>query len=149
MDFRRLKSMPKVGAAMTPFPYFTRPQDNLEKVERLMSEHEIRHIPVLENGRVVGIVSERDLHSPVNPALPKIDKQRIQVGDVASYHPYVVEIDTPLDQVVTEMAESRIGSAVVVKQGKLVGILSVTDICRFLAGLLKARFPALDGDDAA
>ena len=149
MSFQRNKSMPRVGAAMTPFPYFTRPQDNVEKVERMMNEHEIRHIPVLEDGRVVGIVSERDFHIPVSPVLPKIDKQQILVRDVAFYDPYVVEIDTPLDQVVSKMAEDRIGSAIVVKKGKLVGILSVIDVCHVLADLLKGLFPTPEEDDAA
>ncbi len=149
MDFRKHKKMPKVGSAMTPFPYSARPADDVEKVERLMREHDIHHIPVQDNGRVVGIVSERDLHRLVNPALPKIDKQQIRVRDVASSNPYVVEIDTPLDQVVTRMAESHIGSAIVVKHDKLVGILSVTDICRVLAELLEIRFPTPAEDDVA
>jgi acetoin utilization protein AcuB len=149
MDFRKHKKMPKVGAVMTPFPYSARPTDNVEKVERLMHEHEIRHIPVQDDGRVVGIVSERDLHALANPTHPKVDKGRIRVRDVALPNPYVVEIDMPLDQVVTSMAENRIGSAIVVKQGKLVGILSVTDICRVLAELLEERFPAPSGDDVA
>ncbi len=141
--------MPMVGAAMTPFPYSAGPEDNVEKVERLMREHEIRHVPVQDDGRVVGIVSERDLHRLTNPALPKIDKPQIRVRDVALPDPYIVEIDTPLDQVVTKMAESRIGSAIVVKKGKLVGILSVTDICRGLAALLEVHFPSPGGDDVA
>ena len=95
-----------------------------------MGEHAIRHVPVLSEGRVVGIVSARAPH--------------VVVPD-----PYVVEISTPLDEVVATMAQRRIGSAVVVKKGKLAGILSVTDVCRVLAELLRQRFPASGGDDAA
>ena len=64
----------------------------------------------------MGIASERDLHSPVNPLFPKIDLGHIRAKDVASFDSYLVEMDTQLDQVVTKMAESRIGSAVVIKK---------------------------------
>ena len=126
----RSDKMPPVGAAMTPFPYFVEESDPVEVVERLMAEHSIRHVPVLRDGRVVGIVSAR--------------APRVVVPD-----PYVVEILTPLDEVVATMSKRRIGSAVVVKRGKLAGILSVTDVCRVLAEVLRESFPAPRGDDAA
>jgi acetoin utilization protein AcuB len=130
MALWRFDKMPPVGAAMTPFPYFVQESDPVEVAERLMAAHAIRHIPVLRDGRVVGIVSARAPH--------------VVVPD-----PYVVEIQTPLDEVVATMAERRIGSAVVVKRGKLAGILSVTDVCRVLAEILRERFRRPVGDDAA
>lgn len=149
MDFKKHKSMPKLGAAMTPFPYFARPSDNVEKLERLMQEHDIRHVPVQEDGCVIGMVSEWGLHHLVNPALPAVDKQKIRVRDVALSNPYVVEIETPLVQVVTTMADQRIGAAIVVKKGKLVGVFAVSDICRALAALLEVSFPPPVDDDIA
>ena len=130
MALWRSDKMPPVGAAMTPFPYFVEESDPAEVVERLMATHAIRHVPVLRHGRVVGIVSAR--------------APGIVVPD-----PYVVEMLTPLDEVVATMATRRIGSAIVVKRGKLAGILSVTDVCRVLAEILRERFPASCGDDAA
>ena len=130
MALRRSDKMPPVGAAMTPFPHFVDASDPVEVIERLMAEHALRHIPVLSRGRVVGIVSAR--------------APGIVVPD-----PYVVEILTPLDEVVATMSERRIGCAVVVKRGKLAGILSLTDISRVLVAILRERFPASGGDDAA
>ena len=130
MSVRRWDKIPPVGAAMTPFPYFVEESEPLEVAERLMSAHAIRHVPVLRNGRVVGIVSAR--------------APQVIVPD-----PYVVEIATPLDEVVATMAERRIGSAVVVKHGKLAGILSVTDVCRVLAEVLRDTRRRPVGDDAA
>ena len=106
-----------------------------------MEEHEIRHVPVQRDGQVVGIITERDLHHLVNPSLPAVDKQRIRARDVLVSEPYVVEVGAPLDEVVAEMAERHIGSAIVVKNRKLAGILSVTDVCRVLAEILRHRFP--------
>jgi acetoin utilization protein AcuB len=60
---------------------------------------------------------------------------------------YEVEDDTPLDVVAREMAERQIGSALVVRHGKLVGILTSTDVCRLLAELLESRFGGGDGPD--
>ncbi len=149
MDFRKHKSMPNVGVAMTPFPYYASPSDDVEKVETLMKEHDIRHIPVQEDGGVIGMVTEWGLHHLVNPELPATDKRKIRVREVALSNPYVVEIDTPLDQVVTSMADQRIGAAIVVKKGKLVGVFAIVDICRALAALLAVRFPPPVDDDIA
>lgn len=140
---------PAVGAAMTPFPHFVDIMDPVSKIEKLMSSHRIRHIPVQQEGRVVGIVSERELHHLVNPSLPRVDKARIRARDILVANPYVVEIDTPLRTVVAEMAERHLGSAIVVKRGKLAGILSVVDVCRILAKMLDDGFPAPGGNEAA
>lgn len=140
---------PSVGSVMTPFPYFVDVMDPVSKLEELMDAHQIRHVPVQSDGRVVGIVSERELHHLVNPSLPRVDKRRIRARDVLIPDPYVAEIDTPLQSVVREMAERHIGSAIVVRKGKLVGILSVIDVCRTLADLLEELHPPPDDDEAA
>jgi acetoin utilization protein AcuB len=140
---------PSVGTAMTPFPYFVDLMDPVSKLEELMQAHSIRHVPVQSAGRVVGIVSERELHHLVNPSLPRVDKARIRARDVLVPDPYVAEIDTPLQTVVQEMADRHIGSAIVVRHGKLAGILSVTDVCRVLAKLLGELHPPPCDDEVA
>jgi acetoin utilization protein AcuB len=147
IDLRDYDRMPPVGAAMTPFPSSVHSDAPVTEVEALMASHRIRHVPVQVEGRIVGIVSERDLHRLINPALPRVDKQRIRVRDVMQRDVYVVEIATPLATVLGEMAERRLGSAVVTRNGKLVGIFSTVDACRILARELEERF--LGGDDAA
>jgi CBS domain-containing protein len=140
---------PSVGSVMTPFPYFVDVMDPVAKLEELMSTHQIRHVPVQHDGQVVGIVSEREFHHLVNRSLPQVDKARIRVRDVLVADPYVTEIDTPLQSVAREMADRHIGSAIVLRQGKLAGILSVTDVCRTLADLLEELHPPPDDDEAA
>jgi CBS domain-containing protein len=131
--------MPSVAALMTPFPHSLRPGDPVARARALMDEHDIRHVPVREGDRVVGIVSERDLRGRDGSAA---------VRDVQSADPYTVELGAPLADVLREMAARRIGTAVVVRAEKLAGIVTVTDVCLALASLLESRFPPR-GSDAA
>ena len=62
MFMKKYKKIPQVGSVMTPFPYSVDTDDTIAEVERLMDEHQIRHIPVQQDGRVVGIISERDIY---------------------------------------------------------------------------------------
>ena len=133
---------PQVRKAMTPLPHFVSSHDSVGDVERLMREHGVRHVPVLDDGGIVGIISERDLHRLVHESLPAIDKAHIRARSVMLPDPYVVEVDTRLGRVVKEMADRHIGSAIVVEDGDLAGILSVTDVCRVLGELLEELFPA-------
>ncbi|MCB0310117.1 MAG: CBS domain-containing protein, partial [Bdellovibrionales bacterium] len=50
-----------VGEVMSPVPYFVGPSDALEDAKKLMYQHSIRHLPVLENGKILGMLSDRDL----------------------------------------------------------------------------------------
>ena len=143
-DYER---MPSVGAAMTPFPYSVGPDASVLEVEQLMSQHRIRHVPVQQDGRVLGVVSERELHHLVHAALPEADKARLRIRNLLRQEPYAVEMTTPLDEVAGEMARRHIGSAAVLRHGKLAGIFSTVDACRLLAEFLRDRFP--DGPEAA
>jgi acetoin utilization protein AcuB len=146
---KRYTKMPSVGAVMTSFPYFVNSDDTLPKIERLMDDHNIRHVPVLKKRRVVGIVSERDLHHFIKRSAPAEEKARIQAGDVMVADPYVVQFSAPLNEVVAEMAKRHVGSAIVVRRGSLAGILSGIDVCRILAEYLEWSFSSRGGDDAA
>ena len=143
-DFER---MPSVGAVMTAFPHSVGADASVLEVEHMMQAHRIRHVPVQEDGRVLGVVSERELHHLVHAALPDADKGRLRIRHLLRHAPYVVEMTTPLDEVAAEMAERHIGSAVVVRHGKLAGIFSTVDACRLLAEFLQDRFPS--GPEAA
>jgi len=131
--------MPSVAALMTPFPFSVSPRDPVPRALALMEQHAFHHVPVREDGRVVGLVSERDLR-----AAPP-DRT---VGDALCPRPYTVELGAPLAGVLREMARRRIGSAVVVRGGKLAGILTSTDVCRALAEILEDRFQPRGGEAA-
>jgi acetoin utilization protein AcuB len=143
-DYER---MPSVGAAMTAFPFAVGPDASVLEVEQLMEAHRIRHVPVQDEGRVLGVVSERDLHHLVHAALPDSDKARLRIRSLLRQEPYAVEMTTPLDEVASEMSRRHLGSAVVLRHGKLAGIFSTVDACRLLAEFLRDRFS--EGPEAA
>lgn len=146
---RHLKRMPIVGAVMTSFPYFVEADDPVSKLEKLMDDHGIRHLPVQEKGKVVGVVSERDLHHLVSRrATPEL-KLKFLARDIMVSDPYIAKFNTPLNEVVSQMAQRHIGSVVVVRRGKLAGILSSIDVCRILAEYLEDQFAPASGNDAA
>ncbi len=143
------KKMPIVGAVMTSFPYFVESGDPLGRLEKLMDERGIRHLPVQETGKLVGIVSERDLHHRLPRSLPPEEKSRLHARDVMVADPYVVAFNTPLSEVVTQMGRRHIGSAIVTRRGKLAGILSAMDVCRIFAEYLDNQFGVIGGSDVA
>ena len=146
---KKYKKIPYVGSVMTPFPYFVDTDNEVGEVERLMGEHQIHHVPVQQNGRVVGIVSERDLYHLGDRFLPIADRARIRAREIMACDPYTVAFDTPLNEVALEMARRHAGSAIVLHHEKLAGILSATDICRILAEIFESEFSPDIGDDVA
>ena len=148
---KKRKRMPIVGAVMTSFPYFVEADDTATTLESMMDEHNIRHLPVQEQGKVIGIVSERDLHHRIKRDAPNAEKDKIQARDVMVTDPYIVPFRTPLHEVVLQMAARRIGSVLVQRRGKLAGILSAIDVCRIFGEFLESMYPGgkPGGDSAA
>jgi CBS domain-containing protein len=145
---KRYKKIPTVGSVMTPFPHFVDTDDSIAEVKRLMAAHDIRHVPVQQDGKVVGIVSERDLYHLFGRFVPQNADDRMRVRDVMFDEPYTVSFDTPLDEVAVQMAEHHIGSAIILHHEKLAGIVSTSDLCRILADILDAEF-SCPADDTA
>jgi acetoin utilization protein AcuB len=141
--------MPIVGAVMTSFPHFVEADDSVLVIEKVMDEHQIRHLPVQHKGKIVGVVSERDLHHRIKRGATPEEKAALKARDVMIDQPYVVAFHTALNEVAAQMAARHIGSAIVVRRGKLAGILSAIDICRIFAEYLSDRFPSGDGNQAA
>lgn len=148
---KKRKRMPIVGAVMTSFPYFVETRESATQMERMMDAHGIRHLPVQENGAIVGIVSERDLHHYVKRNAPQVEKDKILARQIMVPDPYIVPFRAPLNEVVLEMSRRRIGSVLVQRQGKLAGILSAMDVCRIFGEYLESMFPTgrRGGDSAA
>jgi acetoin utilization protein AcuB len=126
-----------VGSVMTRLPFVVSIDDGIDAAESIMREHGVRHVPVVDGEALVGIVSQRDVALLLNPALSFGDRRRVRTRSVCTRNPYVVAEDEPLDRVVLEMADRHLGSAIVARDGKVVGIFTVTDACRVLSRLLR------------
>ncbi len=116
---------------MTPMPHSIEPSQSLEDARKLMGKLEVRHLPVLSGGRIVGLLSERDL--TYIRTLPGVDKQELKVKDAMVYEPIMVDQQESLQEVSKRMAEQHIGSVLVCNsQKKLLGIFSYVDALKVL-----------------
>lgn len=113
----------------------------LVDAQQLMREHGIRHLPVVEGRRLVGVVSQRDLY--LMQTVRGVDAGAEPVAEAMSAEPYAVPPDAPLDEVARVMSEHKYGSAVVVQRGEVVGIFTTVDALRALGALLRRGRPAV------
>jgi acetoin utilization protein AcuB len=119
---------------MTLLPHTIGPRQTLEDAHRVMRTHGIRHLPVLYGGKLVGVVSQRDL--ALIESLPDVQPKDVPVEDAMSTDLFVVAPDAPLAGVAAHMADHKLGSAVVVEQDRVIGLFTATDACRALARVL-------------
>jgi len=131
-----MKRNPQVIAFMTPFPHSIDVDAPLENAHKLMREHRFRHLPVMSGGEIVGILTDRDIKLVLGPDFGSPEERELRVRDAYVERPCVVPASTPVAKVARVMAQNRIGSAIVTKHGKLVGIFTVTDACRALAEII-------------
>ena len=131
------KPIPTIQKHMSTTPHSIGVDQTLAFAHKSMREHGIRHLPVLSGGKLVGMLTDRDLH--LVESLAGVDPQKVLVEDAMSQTVYAVTPDMPLDEVVSTMAERKYGSAVVMQNEKVVGIFTTVDACRTLAELLHTR----------
>ncbi len=122
----------------TILPYFTvgthavEAHQPVSKALEVMQEHDLRHLPVLQDGVVVGEISDRDLRVW---QLQKEFKFETAISHVMIAPPFIVDPGAPLTEVANEMAARKIGCAIVVSGGRLSGMFTITDALRALARL--------------
>lgn len=143
-----MKHMPQVVAVMTPFPHSIDIEAPVPEAIALMKERGFRHLPVVEGGALRGVLTDRDVRSAMSRNIGFHNAGGLRVRDLFHEDAYTVEADAPLDQVAATMAERHIGSALVTRHGKLVGVFTSTDACRALARVLRERFPPHSPGDA-
>jgi len=119
---------------MTRAPYTIGFQQTLAAAHRLMSDHGIRHLPVLESGKLVGMVSQRDLH--LIETLRGVNPEEVEVNEAMTPTAYTVSPRSSLCKVASEMAEHKYGSAVVLEKDRVVGVFTTVDALRALFSLL-------------
>jgi acetoin utilization protein AcuB len=118
---------------MSSAPQTIGQEQTLERAHEVMRNEKIRHLPVLEGGKLVGLLSQRDLH--LIETLSDVDPKDTTVAEAMSQDVYCVSPDAPLVEVAREMAEHKYGSAVVVEGPKVVGVFTTTDALRALVAL--------------
>jgi acetoin utilization protein AcuB len=131
------KPIPTIQKYMTTTPHTIGSDQTIAKAAAIMSEHRIRHLPVLRGGQLLGVLSDRDVK--LIEGFRDVDATKTRVDEAMTDQPYTVAPETPLDEVVATMAEKKFGSAVVVQNHKVVGIFTTVDACQALSELLQTR----------
>ena len=120
------------------------PEDTAKTALALCRERRIRHLPVLEDGRLVGIASDRDFRAAA-PPLGDPDRAaalaEIRVEEVMAREVVTVASDDPIEQAANTMRERRIGCLPVLEDGELVGIITASDVMDALVYLVGAHEP--------
>jgi len=122
---------------MTPAPVTISPRETLTEAHRAMRRAGIRHLPVMEGKKLVGLVTQSDLR--LMETLRDVDPDEVTVREAMSRTPYISTPAAPLHKVCREMSQRRIGSTVVVAHGQPVGVFTTTDALRVLALLTSPR----------
>ncbi|MDP9304301.1 MAG: CBS domain-containing protein [Actinomycetota bacterium] len=115
-----------VRDAMTPSVRSAAPAQSVVEAAQMMKEEDVGSLPVVEEDRLIGIVTDRDI--VVRTVAERVDPESVKVGDVASRELVTVEPGQDLDEALTLMARHRVRRLPVVEAGRLVGMLAQADV---------------------
>lgn len=131
-----------IGAFMTHPARVVGPSDTVSEAREVMQTYGIRHLPVVYEGRLKGVLSISDLYAA--EAIVEVNPDATLVEQLMATDLYTVAPTALLADVVEVMAERHLGSALVVEDEQLLGIFTTLDACRTLALLL--RYPTLSNE---
>ena len=127
---------------MTPHPITITPQTTLPEAQRLMLDYRIRHLPVVNKDKLVGMVTWRDINraeSSISSMLSTYEKSlmraRLTVREFMSTTLVTISPDVTIEEAAGLMIEHKISGLPVVEDGKMVGQITETDICIFVMQL--------------
>ena len=117
--------------------------DPIRKAWELVEENQLRRFPVVEGDKLVGIITDRDIRNATASSVVLTEKKyhdflldTVKVESVMTPDPTTVTPDTLLDEAARMILELKVGGLPVVEQGKLVGIITETDLIKTLVELL-------------
>lgn len=123
-------------------------EDDLEHIDEAMEKFRFGHVPVVDNGRLVGLITRSDLRGvsssrldPTGPMRDEVLRKRLFVRDVMTTNVRTARPDTPILEAARLMRDARIGCLPVVEANNhLVGIVTSTDMLDLVAGLMEHRY---------
>ena len=131
-----------VREIMIASPVTLKPSDSLKLASELISLARLRHIPIVDNGKLLGVVSERDLMARTVQRIfnPKSRSRSallnsIMLKEIMQRRVITVEPETSIQEAAHLMAERKIGCLPVLNDGNLVGLVTTTDMLRYIEGL--------------
>lgn len=140
------KTAPKtVGDVMTRKVIVLNVEDNLQKVLDAMERFHIRHVPVVDGEKLVGMVTQRDMLAMMTTRLNRSDAEvakedsfyeRTFVINVMTKEPLTVTPETTLKDAAKILLDNKFGGLPVIADDKLVGVITETDLLRVLEQIL-------------
>lgn len=131
------KPIPQIKKFMTTTPLSIEGDSLLKVAYDLMKKNNIRHLPVMAEGKVSGVITSTDI--ALVRGLSGVDLEKMRVKECFTPLAYTVHPDTGLDEVIAEMAEKKIGCAIVTDHDHLVGIFTWIDALKATYELLGTR----------
>lgn len=129
----------RVGDYMTQSPFAVSEQTSMKEAVTLLGKHHIRHLPVTNGPRLVGMVTDRDIRRAQPGLLLGIGREDYEqvlldtpVSRIMTREPVTVTEDTPLVDAVRLMVEKKFGSLPVVRGEELIGIFTEIDALKLL-----------------
>lgn len=107
----------------------------IDELIMLMEGAGIRHLPVVGQGKVIGIISDRDIR--LFSGLSDPEKYQVCAGDIMSPNPLTLSSNTPLEDVALLMSDKKVGSVIVVEDGQFYGIFTATDALNALVEVIR------------
>ncbi|WP_434415915.1 CBS domain-containing protein [Nannocystis pusilla] len=122
---------------MSPSPVIIDGGLTLSDAAARMFQIHARHLPVYTSGHLVGILSDRDIAQMAT--YRGLDPDKCTAEQACSPNPYVCDPEAPLEEVAQTMADHKYGAVLVMRDGALLGILTVVDALQALAGQLRCE----------
>ncbi|PKO23544.1 MAG: hypothetical protein CVU38_03450 [Chloroflexi bacterium HGW-Chloroflexi-1] len=139
-----MRAMRVVADIMTPNPVTVAPRNAIRTAVNLMREGGCRRLPVLDRGRLVGIITDRDLCRAANSPFVVREQwydnfilDHIEVGSCMTPDPLTIEPGASIAEAARSMRNHKIGGLPVLSEGQLVGIVTETDLLDALIELME------------
>lgn len=132
-----MKAIPTIQKYMSYLPKSIGSDQTIASANEFMRKLHLRHLPVLKGGKVIGVITDRDINLVMG--FKDADPELMRVEDAYSSEPYITSPNAPLNEVTAHMAEKKYGCALVVDNNKLVGIFTAIDACKAVSDLLEEK----------
>jgi len=136
----------RIKDIMTKNPITAESETLVLEAQKIMKEHNIRRLPIVDKGKLTGIITQHDLLAAAPSPATSLSiyelnylLSKMKVKEIMKKNPVTVGPDTPFEEALRIGQEKKIGSFPVVEDGKLVGITTESDIVRVLTRALGIR----------
>lgn len=139
-----------VGERMSHPVISVTPDTPVHDALALFKKERIRRAPVMKNGKLLGIISESDLLNASPSPVTSLSvwemnylMSKVTVKNVMTKKVKTIDVNTPIEEAARVMADSKIGGMPVMRSGKIVGMITETDLFKIFLELMGARMKAL------